>query len=184
MPNLYDHSEPGCLFTVLFGTLPLVSTYLSFVQKINPSFDVFNIFIVIRWHTVQEFVRDLSFFLCVCVWGGGGVNFEGGTEKSRFDKGGNKVWPKYSKGGKELRIRPGGIRFLIIWMYNKVLNGQSKPCLHNLLSEQHHAKQLLVSYTFFLFVPDSLLIKHLKLSCGIHSFSLNLNVDFLEIILL
>ena len=35
----------------------------------------------------------------------------------------------------------------------------------------------------FLFVPDSLLIKHLKLSCGIHSFSLNLNVDFLEIIL-
>ena len=40
------------------------------------------------------------------------VNFEGWTEKSRFDKGGNKVWPKYGK--KELRIRPGGIRFLII----------------------------------------------------------------------
>ena len=36
----------------------------------------------------------------------------------------------------------------------------------------------------FPFVPDSLLIKHLKLSCGIHSFSLNLNVDFLEIITL
>ena len=36
-----------CLFTVLFGTLPLVLTYLSFVQEINPSFDVFNIFIVI-----------------------------------------------------------------------------------------------------------------------------------------
>ena len=36
----------------------------------------------------------------------------------------------------------------------------------------------------FLFVPDSLLIKHLKLSCGIHSFSLNLKVDFLEIITL
>ena len=28
--------------------------------------------------------------------GEGGVNFEGGTEKGRFDKGGNKVWPKYS----------------------------------------------------------------------------------------
>ena len=41
------HSEPGCLFTVLFGTLPLVLTDLSFVQEINPSFDVFNIFIVI-----------------------------------------------------------------------------------------------------------------------------------------
>ena len=42
-----------------------------------------------------------------CVWGE--VNFEGGEQKkSRFDKGGNKVWPKYSKGGKELRIRPGG----------------------------------------------------------------------------
>ena len=36
----------------------------------------------------------------------------------------------------------------------------------------------------FLFVPDSLLVKRLKLSCGIHSFSLNLNVHFLEIILL
>ena len=40
-------SEPGCLFTVLFGTLPLVLTYLSFVQEINPSFDVFNIFKVL-----------------------------------------------------------------------------------------------------------------------------------------
>ena len=34
----------------------------------------------------------------------------------------------------------------------------------------------------FPFVPDSLLIAHLELSCGIHSFSLNLNFDFLEII--
>ena len=42
--NLYDHSEPGCLFVVLIGTLPLVLTYLSFVQENNPSFDVFNIF--------------------------------------------------------------------------------------------------------------------------------------------
>ena len=33
-------------------------------------------------------------------------------------------------------------------MYNKALNGQSKPCLQDLLSEQHHAKQLSVSYTF------------------------------------
>ena len=60
-------SEPGCLFTVLFGTLPLVLTYLSFVQEINLSFDVFNIFIVIISHTVEEFVR-VSFendsFLC------------------------------------------------------------------------------------------------------------------------
>ena len=47
VPNLYDHSEPGCLFTVLSGTLPLVLTYLSFVQEINPSFDVFNIFKVL-----------------------------------------------------------------------------------------------------------------------------------------
>ena len=42
---------------------------------------------------------------------GGGLNFERGTEKSRFDKGGNKVWPKYSKGRKELRICPGGYFF-------------------------------------------------------------------------
>ena len=80
----------------------------------------------------------------------GEVNFEGGKQKKgRFDKGGNKVWPKYGKGGKELRIRPGGNHFLIIQMYNKVLNGQSKPCLQDLLSEQHHAKQLSVSCTFF-----------------------------------
>ena len=39
--------EPGCLFTVLFGTLSFVLTYLCFVQEINISFDVFNIFIVI-----------------------------------------------------------------------------------------------------------------------------------------
>ena len=67
VPNLYDHSKPGCLFTVLFGTLPLVLTYLSFVQEINPSFDVFNIFKVLIWHTVQEFVRvsfENNSFLC------------------------------------------------------------------------------------------------------------------------
>ena len=36
------------LSTVLFGTLPLVLTCLSFVQEINPSFYVFNVFIVIN----------------------------------------------------------------------------------------------------------------------------------------
>ena len=64
-------------------------------------------------------------------------------------------------------------------MYNKVLNGQSKPCLQDLLSEEHHAKQLSVHFPY---VPGSLLLEHLKLSCGIHSFSLNLNFHFLEII--
>ena len=34
-------------FKVLFGTLPLVLTYLSFVQEINLSFDIFNIFKVL-----------------------------------------------------------------------------------------------------------------------------------------
>ena len=58
---------------VLFGTLTLVLTCLLFVQEINPSFDVFNIFIVIFRHTVQEFVR-VSFennyflqFFCVLI---------------------------------------------------------------------------------------------------------------------
>ena len=51
-------------------------------------------------------------------------------------------------------------------MYNKVLNVQSKPCLQDLLSEQ-----TTVSVTYiFPFLPDSLLIEHLKLSYGIHSF--------------
>ena len=40
--------QAGCLFTVLIGARPLVLTYLSFAQEINFSFDVFNIFIVIR----------------------------------------------------------------------------------------------------------------------------------------
>ena len=73
----------------------------------------------------------------------------GEQKKSRFYKGGNKVWPKYSKGGKELGIRSGGNTFFDNRMYNKVLNGQSTPCLQDLLSEQHHAKELSVSYTFF-----------------------------------
>ena len=34
----------------------------------------------------------------------------------------------------------------------------------------------------FPYVPDCLLSDHLKLSYGIHSFSLNLKFDFLEII--
>ena len=53
------------------------------------------------------------------------------------------------RGEENYKFVQGGIRFLIIRMYNKVLNGQSKPCLQDLLSEQHHAKQLSVSYTFF-----------------------------------
>ena len=70
-------------------------------------------------------------------------------------------------------------------MYNKVLNGQSKPFLQDLLSEQqHHAKQLSVSNTFFRMFQILVNREHLKLSCDIHSFSLNLNFDFLEIITL
>ena len=46
--------------------------------------------------------------------------------------------------------------------------------------------QTTVSVTYmFPFVPDSsLLIEHLKLSCGTYSFSLNLIFDLLEIITL
>ena len=36
------------------------------------------------------------------------MNFEGGTEKSSFDKGGNKVWPKYSKGERNYEFVQGG----------------------------------------------------------------------------
>ena len=36
----------------------------------------------------------IIFPVCVCVCVGGGVNFEGEIEKSRFDKGGVKVWLK------------------------------------------------------------------------------------------
>ena len=65
-------------------------------------------------------------------------------------------------------------------MYNKALNGQSKPYLQDLLS-----CQAIVSVIYiFLFVSEFLLIENLKLSCDIHSFSLNLNFDFLEIITL
>ena len=112
----------------------------------------------------------------------GEVNFEGGNrKKADLIKGGIKFGQNMVRGEGNYKFVQGGIRFLIIRMYNKVLNGQSKPCLQDLLSEQHHAKQLSVSY-IFPYVPDSLLLEHLKLSCGIHNFSLNLNIDFLEII--
>ena len=68
-------------------------------------------------------------------------------------------------------------------MYSKVLNGHGKPRLQDLLSTTSCQTTVSVIY-ILLFVPDSLLIEHLKLSCGIHSFSLNLNFDFLEIITL
>ena len=45
-------------------------------------------------------------------------------------------------------------------------------------------KSCQTTVSVFPFVPDSFLIEHLKLCCGIHSFSLNLNFDFLEIITL
>ena len=80
----------------------------------------------------------------------GEVNFEeGGTEKGRFDKGGIKFGRNMVRGERNYEFVQGGIRFLTIRMYNKVLYGQSEPCLQDLLLEQHHAKQLSVSYTFF-----------------------------------
>ena len=74
---------------------------------------------------------------------------KGEQKKGRFNKGGIKFGQNMVRGEGITNSSRGGIRFLIIRMYNKVLNGQSKPCLQDLLSEQHHAKQLSVSYTFF-----------------------------------
>ena len=73
----------------------------------------------------------------------------GGQKKGRIDKGGIKFRRNLVRGEGNYEFVQGGKRFLIIRMYNKVLNGQNKPCLQDLLSEQHHAKQLSVSYTFF-----------------------------------
>ena len=82
------------------------------------------------------------------VWGK--VNFERGAEKADLIKGGIKFGRNMVRGGgRNYQFIQGGIRFLILRMYNKVLNGQSKPYLQDLLSEQHHAKQLSVSYTSF-----------------------------------
>ena len=60
-----------------------------------------------RLETYLQFGKGkgpIIFFVRVCVGrgGGGGVNLEGVTEKSRFYKGGNN-----SKGEKELRMCPG-----------------------------------------------------------------------------
>ena len=80
----------------------------------------------------------------------GEVNFEGGNRnKVDLIKGGIKFGRNMVRGERNYEFVQGGIRFLIIRMYNEVLNGHSKPCLQDLLSEQHHAKQLSVSYTFF-----------------------------------
>ena len=73
----------------------------------------------------------------------------GEQKKCRFDKGRIKFGRNMVRGEGNYEFVQGGIRFLIIRMYNKVMNGQSKPCLKDLLSDQHHAKQLSVSYTFF-----------------------------------
>ena len=111
------------------------------------------------------------------------MNFEGGNrKKADLIKGGIKFGRNMVRGGKELRIRPGGgIHFLIIRMYNKVLNGYSKPC-YRICYQNNIMPNNCQCHIHFPFVPDSLLLEHLKLSCGIHSFSLNLNFDFLEII--
>ena len=63
----------------------------------------------------------------------------GEQKKGRFDKGGIKFGRNMVSGEGNYEFVQGGVRFLIIRMYNKVLNGQSKPCLQDLLSEQHHA---------------------------------------------
>ena len=77
------------------------------------------------------------------------MNFEGGNrKKADLIKGGIKFGRNMVRGERNYEFVQGGIHFLIIRMYNKVLNGQSKPCLQDLLSEQHHAKQLPVSCTF------------------------------------
>ena len=93
----------------------------------------------------------IIFFVCVCVWGGGKwiLRGRGNRKKADLVKGGIKFGRNMVRGERNYEFVQGGIRFLIIWMYNKVLNGQSKPCLQDLLSEQHQAKQLSVSYTFF-----------------------------------
>ena len=72
----------------------------------------------------------------------------GGRKKADLIKGGIKFGRNMVRGERNYEFVQGEIRFFIIRMYNKVLNGQSKPCLQDLLSEQHHAKQLSVSYTF------------------------------------
>ena len=73
----------------------------------------------------------------VCVWGGGGGAsefWEGEQKKADLIKGGIKFGRNMVRGKRNYEFVQGGIRFLIIWMYNKVLNGQSKPCLQDLLS--------------------------------------------------
>ena len=83
--------------------------------------------------------------------------------------------------GKGITNSSRGNTFLIIRMYNKVLNGHSKPC-YRICYQNNIMPNNCQCHIHFLFVPDSLLLEHLKLSCGIHSSSLNLNFDFLEII--
>ena len=96
-------------------------------------------------------------------------------------KGGIKFGRNMVRGERNYEFVQGGIRFLIIRMYNKVLNGHSKPC-YRICYQDNIMPNNCQCHIHFLFVPDSLLLEHLKLSCGIYSFSLNLNFDFLEII--
>ena len=135
----------------------------------------------VKFSCAKRFTGPIIFSVC-----GGEVNFEGGGgggKKADLIKGGIKFGRNMVRGGRELRIRPGGIRFLIIRMYNKVLNGQSKPCKLTGFAIRTTSCQTTVSVIYISpHVPDFLLLEYLKLSCGIHSFFLNLNFDFLEII--
>ena len=98
-------------------------------------------------------------------------------------KGGIKFGRNMVRGEAITNSSRGEYNFLIIRMYNKVLNGHTKPCFNTGFAIRTTSFQTTVSVIYiFPFVPDSLLLEHLKLCCGIHSFSLNLNFDFLKII--
>ena len=57
------------------------------------------------------------------------MNFEGGNrKKADLIKGGIKFGRNMVRGERITNSSRGGIHFLIIRMYNKVLNGYSKPC--------------------------------------------------------
>ena len=75
-------------------------------QKVNSWYD-------------RQWLRELSesakgtyhFSVCVCGGGGGFILRREEQKKGRFDKGGNKVWPKYGKGERNYEFVQGGNTF-------------------------------------------------------------------------
>ena len=113
---------------------------------------------------------------------GGEVNFEGGNrKKADLIKGGIKFGRNMVRGERNYEFVQGGIHFLIIRMYNKVLNGYSKPC-YRICYQNNIMPNNCQCHIHFSVCSRFFVARASQAFLWYSQFSLNLNFDFLEII--